>query len=264
MKKIILTIFCVFALLFALIGNVFAYRSSCKCSPEPNGYEYCICGEPGQKYCIRCPVDSTVCVMVNNNCNDETTNNVTSTPVVNKAVPELANKAIAQVESRGEFYFLTKDGRKLTGKDVNQVPLEEGSKVVTGSTGHVRMTLPDNTTFTVGPYSDLVIDKFVYDPATDARTIMANLSKGVFRWVTGKVARKDPAQMKVTLPVGTIGIRGTDFESTVRPDSSGSVMLYFGQLEITEKKTRFKFLLEAGQKVTFDADGSFSRPMKVQ
>ncbi len=126
------------------------------------------------------------------------------------------------------------------------------------------MTLPDNTTFTVGPNSDLVIDKFVYDQATDSRTIMANLSKGVFRWVTGKVASKDPAQMKVILPVGTIGIRGTDFESTVEPNGNGSIVLYFGQLEITENKTGFKFLLEAGQKVTFGVDGSFSRPMKVQ
>jgi hypothetical protein len=175
-----------------------------------------------------------------------------------------ASSAVAQVESRGEFYFLTKDGRKVTGEEASKVPLEEGSKVVTGSTGHVRMILPDNTTFTVGPNSDLVIDKFVYDPATDSQAITANLSKGVFRWVTGKTAHKDPAQMKVTLPVGDLGIRGTDFEATVESNGNGSVVLYFGQLEITEKKTGFKFLLEAGQKVTFGSDGSFNRPMKVQ
>lgn len=188
-------------------------------------------------------------------------------PTANTSVSELANKSssdIAQIESRGEFYFLTKDGRKLTGEEASKVSLEEGSKVVTGSTGHVRMTLPDNTTFTVGPNSDLVIDKFVYDPATDSRAITANLSKGVFRWITGKIAHKDPTQMKVTLPVGELGIRGTDFEATVEPDGSGSIVLYFGQLEITEKKTGFKFMLDAGHKVTFSADGSFSRPMELK
>ena len=188
-------------------------------------------------------------------------------PIASASVSEPADKSssgVAQIESRGEFYFLTKDGRKLTGEEASKVPLEEGSKVVTGSTGHVRMTLPDNTTFTVGPNSDLVIDKFVYDPTTDSQAITANLSKGVFRWVTGKTAHKDPTQMKVTLPVGDLGIRGTDFEATVEPNGNGSVVLYFGQLEITEKKTGFKFLLEAGQKVTFGVDGSFSRPMKVQ
>jgi hypothetical protein len=179
------------------------------------------------------------------------------------SVKKTETSAVAQIESRGEFYFLAKDGRKLTGKDVNQITLEEGTKVVTGSSGHVQMKLPDDTTFTVGPNSDLVIDKFVYDADKNPKTIMANLSKGVFRWVTGKVARKDPAEMKVKLPVGDLGIRGTDFEVAVESDGSGFVMLYFGQLEITEKKTGFKFILDAGQKVTFGADGSISRPMKA-
>jgi hypothetical protein len=172
--------------------------------------------------------------------------------------------AFAQVESRGEFYFVTKDGRKLTGAEADKLPLDEGTRVVTGSDGHLRATLPDNTTFTVGPNSDLVIDKFVYDPASDSRTILASLSKGLFRWVTGKTARQNPAGMKVTLPVGTLGIRGTDFEVNVQPDGSGSVVLYFGQLEITEKKSAFTFLLNAGEKVTFGADGSISRPIKYE
>ena len=124
--------------------------------------------------------------------------------------------------------------------------------------------LPDDTTFTIGPNSDVVIDKFVYDAGSSPKTIVANMSKGVFRWVTGKVAPKDPAAMKVTLPVGDLGIRGTDFEATVEGDGSGVVTLQFGQLEITEKKTGFKFILEAGHRVTFSADGAISRPIKME
>lgn len=171
--------------------------------------------------------------------------------------------AIAQVESLGEFFVLTKDGRKLTGKDINQIPLEEGTKVITGSSGHVRMKLPDDTTFTIGPNSDIVIDSFVYDPDNTPKRVIANVSKGVFRWVTGKVKQpQDPAEMKVKLPVMAVGIRGTDFETTVNRDGSGLVVLHFGQLEITENKTGFKFIMDAGYKVTFKADGSVSRPMK--
>ncbi|MCX5693181.1 MAG: FecR domain-containing protein [Candidatus Omnitrophica bacterium] len=194
-----------------------------------------------------------------------------SGPALNKAQvsePVSDNKtdtsAFAQVESRGEFYFLTKNGRKVSGEETSKVPLEEGTKVVTGKDGHVRMTLPDNTTFTVGPNSDLVIDKFVYDSDKSPEKIMVTMTIGVFRWVTGKTAQHDPTQMKVNLPVMAVGIRGTDFEATVTPDGSGSVVLYFGQLEITEKKTGFTFVLDAGQKVTFGADGSISRPMKIQ
>ena len=177
---------------------------------------------------------------------------------------ETGASAFAQVESRGEFYFLTKDGRKVTGEEASKVPLEEGTKVVTGNDGHIKMTLPDNTTFIVGPNSDLVIDKFVYDSDKSPEKIMATMTKGVFRWVTGKTAQHDPEQMKVNLPVVAVGIRGTDFEATVAPDGSGSVVLNFGRLEITEKKTGFTFILNAGEKITFGADGSVSRPMKVQ
>ena len=168
--------------------------------------------------------------------------------------------AVAQVEAHGEFSFLTSDGRKLTGQDANSIPLEEGGTVVTGSDGHVRLVLPDETVFTVGPNSNVVIDRFVYDPASDEHTIMAKLSQGVFRWVTGKVARKDPAKMKVTLPVGTIGIRGTDFEATVEADGSGVVKLSSGELQITESKTGRVFILNAGETVTFGPDGYFSQP----
>jgi hypothetical protein len=172
--------------------------------------------------------------------------------------------AVAQVESRGEYYVLTKDGRKLTGKDANQIPLEEGTKVITGSSGHVRMKLPDDTTFTMGPNSDMVIDSFIYDPDNTPKKVIASVSKGVFRWVSGKVKPlQDPSEMKVKLPVIHIGIRGTDFEATVKPDGGGFVILHFGQLEITEKKTDFTFILDAGHKVIFDVDGSVSRPIKA-
>jgi hypothetical protein len=89
-----------------------------------------------------------------------------------------ATSAVAQVEAWGEYYFLTKDGRKLTGAEAGKVPLEEGGKVVTGKAGHVRLTLPDDTTWTVGPNSDLVIDPFVYDADKTPQQVMVDMTKG--------------------------------------------------------------------------------------
>jgi hypothetical protein len=171
---------------------------------------------------------------------------------------------VAQVEAWGEYYFLTKDGRKLTGAEAGKVPLEEGGKVVTGKAGHVRLTLPDDTTWTVGPNSDLVIDTFVYDADKTPQQVMVDMTKGVFRWVTGKTAPQYKPQMQVTLPVVAVGIRGTDFEAAVAPNGRGRVALYAGQLEITETESGFTFLLNAGQMVTFGPDGKVSRPKKIK
>jgi hypothetical protein len=168
----------------------------------------------------------------------------------------------ASAALRGEVYYLTADGQK--------VPIQAGSPiflnqhVITGATGHMQILLLDETVFTLGPNSDMVLDDFVYDPALDLHTIMANFTKGVFRLVTGKTAHKDPASMKVNLPEGTLGIRGTDFEATVREDGSGVVKLTSGQLQITEAKTGRIFLLNAGETVTIGSDGIFGPPNQMQ
>lgn len=88
-------------------------------------------------------------------------------------------------------------------------PIFLNDHVTTDAAGRLQVLLLDETVFTLGPDSDMVLDEFVYDPATNAGKVAARMTKGVFRFVTGKVARRDPASMKVRLPAGTIGIRGT-------------------------------------------------------
>jgi len=61
---------CGFALLFGLVDNVLANRS-CVWVPEGNGYRYGICTDSGGSFCVRCPVDSNVCVMVKSPCYDQ-------------------------------------------------------------------------------------------------------------------------------------------------------------------------------------------------
>jgi ferric-dicitrate binding protein FerR (iron transport regulator) len=93
---------------------------------------------------------------------------------------------------------------------------------------------------------------------------MVDMTKGVLRWVTGKTSPKYKPQMQVTLPVMAVGIRGTDFEAVVEPNGRGRVALYSGELEITEKKSEYTFILKAGQMVTFTPDGKVSRPKKIK
>ena len=88
-------------------------------------------------------------------------------------------------------------------------PVYLNDHVTTGADGRLQILLLDETVFTIGPNSDMVLDEFVYDPKTNAGKVSAQIAKGVFRFVTGKVAQHRPADMKVALPVGTIGIRGT-------------------------------------------------------
>ncbi|MDD5628605.1 MAG: FecR domain-containing protein [Elusimicrobia bacterium] len=105
-------------------------------------------------------------------------------------------------------------------------PVFLNDHVTTDAAGRLQVMLLDETVFTIGPNSDLVLDEFVYDPATGSGQVAARVTQGVFRFVTGKVARKDPSKMKINLPVGTIGIRGTIAGGQVSP--GGSTVILFG------------------------------------
>ncbi|HAF95601.1 MAG: hypothetical protein A2021_02105 [Elusimicrobia bacterium GWF2_52_66] len=105
-------------------------------------------------------------------------------------------------------------------------PLFLNDRLVTDGKGKMQILLLDETVFTVGVNSDVVLDEFVYDPSNDSGKVSVKMTKGVFRFVTGKVARKDPANMKVRLSVGTIGIRGTMAAGST--DARGSTIILLG------------------------------------
>ncbi|MBI5202982.1 MAG: FecR domain-containing protein, partial [Elusimicrobia bacterium] len=88
-------------------------------------------------------------------------------------------------------------------------PVYMNDHVTTDANSRMQVMLKDETVFTLGPSSDMILDEFVYDPATQNGKVTATVTKGVFRFVTGKIAGNQPSNMKVKLPVGTIGIRGT-------------------------------------------------------
>lgn len=97
-------------------------------------------------------------------------------------------------------------------------------RITTDPNGKLQIMLLDETIFTLGPNSDMVMDEFVYDPKTNAGKVTAKITKGIFRFVTGKVARKEPENMKVKLAVGTIGIRGTTVVGQTGPNGSTVIL----------------------------------------
>ena len=80
-------------------------------------------------------------------------------------------------------------------------------RIDTSSSGVVQVLLLDGSTFTVGPGSSLVIDKFVYNPATGKGALVASFSKGALRFVGGKLSKNAPG-VTVKTPAGALTVRG--------------------------------------------------------
>jgi len=100
-----------------------------------------------------------------------------------------------------------------------------GDEVKTNEQGHLQILLLDETVFTIGPNSAITIDKFVYDPKSHAGEIKASITKGVFRYVSGKIAAKNSEGVKIKLPTATLGFRGTIVGGSVTTNGQGLVGL---------------------------------------
>lgn len=134
-------------------------------------------------------------------------------------------------------------------------PVYAHDKVTTGPEGKLQILLRDQTSFTIGADSEMELDEFVFDPATNAGKVSAKIVKGAFRFVTGKVARRDPASMQVATPVGTIGIRGTMTAGTVSAGEATIVLLGPGPENNADEKSGGITVSNAQGSVDVDKDG---------
>ncbi len=116
-------------------------------------------------------------------------------------------------------------GRQVvSGEDIF---LEDAIK--SGVRSGMQILLLDETVFTIGPESELVVDEFVYDPNTSAGKLSARVTKGVFRFVSGKIAKEKPSNMNVALPSGNLGVRGTMAAGRSNDVTKQSLLVLLGE-----------------------------------
>ena len=101
-------------------------------------------------------------------------------------------------------------------------------RIDTSGSGVVQVLLVDGSTFTVGPGSSLVIDRFVYDPKTGKGDLVATFGKGALRFVGGKLS-KDPDGITVKTPAGALTVRGGIFQGIVQSGNRAIFAFVFGE-----------------------------------
>jgi hypothetical protein len=111
-------------------------------------------------------------------------------------------------------------------------PIFLGDILETAAGAKLLVAFNDGTQLTLGPKADVVIDEFVYNPTGGAAKAALRVTGGAMRLVAGAVERiGGAAAITVGTPVGSIGIRGTDFFIEMEDDHL-SVALFSGY-EIT-------------------------------
>jgi hypothetical protein len=84
--------------------------------------------------------------------------------------------------------------------------LHASETVRTGNLGEADLVFVDRTNLTVGPTSEVVLDKFVYDPVGSSGKVVLQTTRGAFRFVTGT---QDHSAYQLNTPYGSLGVRGT-------------------------------------------------------
>jgi hypothetical protein len=79
-------------------------------------------------------------------------------------------------------------------------------RVVTSATGDLHVLFNDESTLTVGPGSDMVLDEFVFDPTRTQKALSIKLRRGVTRLIGGRITKDAGAE--IGTPNATIAIRG--------------------------------------------------------
>jgi len=91
--------------------------------------------------------------------------------------------------------------------------------------GKMRIDFVDDTRLDVVDHSKIVIDEFVYDPATGKGSLDIRASLGAVRYASGQIAKTSRQKVRLRTPTATISVRGTDFSMVVNEIGESYVTL---------------------------------------
>ena len=79
-------------------------------------------------------------------------------------------------------------------------------RVRTSDTGAAQLLFIDETSLNIGPKSDVMLDKYVYNPSRGTGSVALSTTRGALRFVSGSM---NPVSYTIKTPNAIIGVRGT-------------------------------------------------------
>lgn len=112
--------------------------------------------------------------------------------------------------------FIVRDGAQLPAQ-VGQIVFQADG-LRTGGDGKVGVTLTDDTRLSLGPNSELKLERFMYAPAESGFSLVLKFVKGAATYVSGRIAKIAPDSIRLETPAAIIGVRGTTLAIQVQPE----------------------------------------------
>ena len=135
---------------------------------------------------------------------------------------------------------LDRDTRSLQVGD----RVHEYENIAVGLDAKGELKLDDETKLALGPGSRLKLDKFVYDADKSDGSIVLDLVKGTFRFITGVAAK--PTYV-IRTPAASITVRGTIFDLYVEEDGMTWLLLHEGAVRVCGDRGNCRIIDEVGK-----------------
>jgi hypothetical protein len=130
--------------------------------------------------------------------------------VVAATAPAFAQQpqsAAGRIKVASGSAFIVRGGALLPAQTGQMV--FEADSLKTGADGRVGITLKDDTRVSIGPGSEVRLDRFVFAPADGRMGLVLKVVRGVMAYVSGRIAKLSPDSIRLETPAAVVGIRGT-------------------------------------------------------
>ena len=112
--------------------------------------------------------------------------------------------------------FIVRDGAQIPAQLGQNVFEADGLR--TGGDGKVGVTLNDDTRLSLGPNSELKLERFTYAPADSSFGLALKFIRGAATYVSGRIAKFAPDSIRLETPAAIVGVRGTTLAISVLPE----------------------------------------------
>src|SRR6266446_7315433 len=101
-------------------------------------------------------------------------------------------------------------------------------RITTTEAGQTQLLFLDESSMSIGPNSDLTIDQFVYDPKSGTGKLAMSATRGLLRYVGGKLSKQDDA-VTLRTATATLAVRGGAFIAQIASDGTTLAAFLYGK-----------------------------------
>ena len=131
------------------------------------------------------------------------------------AFAQVPQNAAGRIKVASGSVFIVRAGALGPAQAGQEVFEADGLK--TGADGRLGITLKDDTRVSLGPSSEVRVDRFVFAPAEGRMGLVLKVVRGVIGYVSGRIAKLSPDSIRLETPAAVVGVRGTTLALHVVP-----------------------------------------------